>query len=352
MKLSEQGEVKVNASVVKTSINIMDFDTDDKHLLSDLMLLKRNFLLEVRRFIRLYKHKSNVRLTYTSRSKSRNKRVNLEVINRIKIKLLVRRSIEVGDKVCGRHGNKGVISRIVPKEDMPYLADGTTIDIVINPLSIPSRMNVGQILEIQLGLVSYGLGLEYKHLVDIYKRTNDKRLFMELIGKKFTEIDPNIEIQSLSFDDVLEMSQDLSNGVGFACPLADKSTIEFFDQFNKRVNNQDRFSQLQLYDGRVGLPFERKTTVGKLYVLKLDHLVDNKVHVRSVGPYSHILKQPVKGRNNRGGQRLGEMEVWALQSYGVAFMLKENCTAKCDDILSRKVIKQSILNNRPRLEST
>ncbi len=352
MVLSERGGIKVNASAVKTNINIMDFDTDDGNILSDLMLLKKMFLLEVRRFISLYKYKSNVRLTCNPRSRIRSKHVNLEVINRIKIRLLVRRSIEVGDKVCGRHGNKGVISRIVPKEDMPYLADGTIIDIVINPLSIPSRMNIGQILEIQLGLVSYGLGLEYKRFVDVYDKLNDKMLFMELVGKKFTEIDPNVDIQSLSFDDVLEMSRDLSNGVRFACPLADKSTIELLDQFNKRVDNRDRFNQFQLYDGRVGLPFERKTTVGKLYVLKLDHLVDNKVQVRAIGPYSHILKQPVKGRHNKGGQRLGEMEVWTLQSYGVATMLKEVCTAKCDDILSRSVIKQSIYNNRPRLQST
>ncbi len=352
MVLSEQGGIKVNVSVVKTNTNIMEFDIDDGNILSDLMLLKKMFSLEVRRFISLYKYKSNARLTCNNRSKIRGKHVGLEVINRIKIKLLVRRSIEVGDKVCGRHGNKGVISRIVPKEDMPYLADGTVIDIVINPLSIPSRMNIGQILEIQLGLVSHGLGLEYKRFVDIYNKLNNKMLFMELIGKKFTEIDPNVDIQSLSFDDVLEMSRDLANGVRFACPLTDESTIELLDQFNKRVNNRDRFSQFQLYDGRMGLPFERKTTVGKLYVLKLDHLVDNKIHVRSVGPYSHILKQPVKGRDNKGGQRLGEMEVWALQSYGVASMLKEVCTAKCDDILSRKLIKQSVFNNRPRLEST
>ncbi|PIM96056.1 DNA-directed RNA polymerase subunit beta [Candidatus Hodgkinia cicadicola] len=267
-----------------------------------------------------------------------------KVLEIIKIKLLVRKSIKIGDKICGRHGNKGVISRIVPKEDMPFMADGTPIDIILNPLGVPSRMNIGQLLEVSFGLISYKFGLEFKNVLNMFYKTNDERI-LRMVIPKLTEIYPNIN--NLTTNMILVLLTELSQGVKISCPLFNVSFETYLKDFNRRLLiNSTR--KVQLYNGITGLPFDRPTSVGIIYIYKLNHLVDNKLHARSTGSYSIVTQQPLKGKNNLGGQRLGEMEVWALQSYGVARCLNESLTAKCDDIVARREIQESILKGYSR----
>ncbi|MFP3037896.1 MAG: hypothetical protein ACKESC_01200 [Candidatus Hodgkinia cicadicola] len=267
----------------------------------------------------------------------------------IKIKLLVRKSTRAGDKICGRHGNKGVISRVTLKEDMPYMADGTPIDIVLNPLSVPSRMNLGQILEVNFGLISYKFSLEFKKLLEMYKINKNKTILKTAINKLY-ELNPNINLYNNK--SILKIMHELSNGVKFNCPSFQKNKNKHIKNLYKRLGFKNLNGQIQLYDGRTGLPFDRKSTVGIIYVFKLNHLVDDKMHARSIGPYSSITQQPLKGKANKGGQRVGEMEIWALQSYGAAYMLKEILTSKSDDSLSREIMYKSILTNNPILLNT
>ncbi|PIM95108.1 DNA-directed RNA polymerase subunit beta [Candidatus Hodgkinia cicadicola] len=268
-----------------------------------------------------------------------------EIIN---IRLLVRRSIKVGDKICGRHGNKGVISKIVPKEDMPFMADGTPIDIVLNPLGVPSRMNIGQILEANFGLISYRLGLEFKRILDLYQQSNNEDLLRSVVPK-LKEIYPNIKVYTK--DIVLMLISELSKGVKISCSNFGFDVKENIKWLTDRLGFQGWDGQVQLYDGRTGYPFDKKTTVGIIYIFKLNHLVDNKIRYRSTGPYSSITQQPLKGKANKGGQRLGEMEVWALQSYGAAFVTNEAMTAKCDDIKARNKLHDNMLLGTPVLRN-
>ncbi|PIM96279.1 DNA-directed RNA polymerase subunit beta [Candidatus Hodgkinia cicadicola] len=274
--------------------------------------------------------------------------VSDQVLEVIKIKLLVRRSIKVGDKICGRHGNKGVISRIVPKEDMPFMADGTPIDIVLNPLGVPSRMNIGQILEVDLGLISYKFGLEFKQILNLYNKTGSDSV-MRLAMGQLTEIYPNIN--NLSKETVITMLNELSRGVKLSCPLFDSSIDIQTNILSKRLALSDSSNEIQLYDGKTGLPFDKKSTVGIIYINKLNHFVDDKMYARSTGPYSIVTQQPLKGKANKGGQRLGEMEVWALQGYGSVHFLTEALTAKSDDITARHELYVGVLNDNPRFKS-
>ncbi|PIM96362.1 DNA-directed RNA polymerase subunit beta [Candidatus Hodgkinia cicadicola] len=268
-----------------------------------------------------------------------------EVIN---IRLLVKRSIKVGDKVCGRHGNKGVISKIVPKEDMPFMADGTPIDIVLSPLGVPSRMNIGQILEANFGLISYKLGLEFKQILDLYHWSNNEELLRSVVPK-LKEIYPSIKI--FTKDMILMLISELSKGVKISCSNFGFDVKSNTKWLADRLGLQRWDGQVQLYDGRTGYPFDKKTTVGIVYILKLNHLVDNKIRYRSIGPYSDVTQQPSKGKMHKGGQRLGEMEVWALQSYGAAFVTNEALTAKCDDITARNKLHANMLSGTPVLLS-
>ncbi len=270
-----------------------------------------------------------------------------QVLEVIKIKLLIRRSIQTGDKLCGRHGNKGVISKIVPKQDMPFMADGTIVDIVLNPLGVPSRMNLGQILEASLGLISYRFRMEFKQVLQLYEHSKDKAHALKMLYAKIYEIYPNAI--ALSSDGVLRLAYELVNGIGISCSLFNASMNELIKKFSKRLSFPDISGQFQLYNGKTGLPFDRKSAVGIIYVFKLNHLIDDKMHARSTGPYSVITQQPLKGKAYKGGQRLGEMEIWALQGYGVAYTIKEIISAKCDDIISRDILHDSILNNTPLL---
>ncbi|RFB80877.1 DNA-directed RNA polymerase subunit beta [Methylovirgula sp. 4M-Z18] len=269
------------------------------------------------------------------------------VMKMVKVFIAVKRKIQPGDKMAGRHGNKGVVSRIVPQEDMPFLADGTPVDIVLNPLGVPSRMNVGQILETHLGWACAGLGRQVSEAVNAYMRSQDTAP----LRAKLTEIyGDNESLKNLSDEDVVEVGKDLRRGVPIATPVFDgareKDIVEMLS-----AAGLDASGQVTLHDGRTGDPFDRKVTVGYIYMLKLHHLVDDKIHARSIGPYSLVTQQPLGGKAQFGGQRFGEMEVWALEAYGAAYTLQEMLTVKSDDVAGRTKVYESIVRGDDTFES-
>ncbi|PIM95245.1 DNA-directed RNA polymerase subunit beta [Candidatus Hodgkinia cicadicola] len=322
----------------KKPFTMSSFSSDNKVIQDNLNLLHKKYLSYLNKLEADMLSKLNNRLTNKSQD---NEDTVLELI---KVKLLVHKSIKIGDKICGRHGNKGVISKIVPKEDMPFMDDGTPIDIILNPLGVPSRMNIGQLFEATFGLLGYKYGLEFKNILNTYNRTNDDRI-LERVIPKLTELYPNIN--NFTKDMILILLAELSHGVKISCPLFGLSPESCLEVYNRRLSINFN-GKVQLYDGITGLPFEKPTTIGIIYIFKLNHLVDNKIHARSTGPYSVVTQQPLKGRERLGGQRLGEMEVWALQSYGVAYVLNESLSAKCDDIMARHEIKNNILKGQPK----
>lgn len=262
------------------------------------------------------------------------------VLKMVKVYMAVKRRIQPGDKMAGRHGNKGVISMIVPVEDMPYMDDGTPVDICLNPLGVPSRMNVGQVLETHLGFAAKGLGLRIGEMLEAKKAVEDVRGYLKKIYEnngKFQEID------SLTDDEILALAKNLTNGVPMATPVFDGAA-------EKEVKNMLKLAglpesgQMQLTDGRTGKLFDRVTTVGYMYMLKLNHLVDDKMHARSTGPYSLVTQQPLGGKAQFGGQRFGEMEVWALEAYGAAYTLQEMLTVKSDDVNGRTKMYKNIVD--------
>jgi DNA-directed RNA polymerase subunit beta len=269
------------------------------------------------------------------------------VMKMVKVFIAVKRKIQPGDKMAGRHGNKGVVSRIVPQEDMPFLEDGTPVDIVLNPLGVPSRMNVGQILETHLGWACAGLGRQVGETVNQYLRKGD----VKPLRSKLKEIyGANETIQSLDDKDVVELGENLRRGIPIATPVFDgareKDIVEML-----KMANYDSSGQVVLYDGRTGETFDRKVTVGYIYMLKLHHLVDDKIHARSIGPYSLVTQQPLGGKAQFGGQRFGEMEVWALEAYGAAYTLQEMLTVKSDDVAGRTKVYESIVRGDDTFES-
>jgi DNA-directed RNA polymerase subunit beta len=267
--------------------------------------------------------------------------------------------VQPGDKMAGRHGNKGVISSITPVEDMPYLEDGTPVDIVLNPLGVPSRMNVGQILETHLGWAAKGLGQRIGELVKEQQNTQAVRAYLERIynGSGRSE-----DLKSMGDADVLELAGHLTLGVPFATPVFDGATEKEIkqmldlaypddDEHTKRLGFTESKTQVTLHDGRTGDPFERPVTVGYMHMLKLHHLVDDKMHARSTGPYSLVTQQPLGGKAQFGGQRFGEMEVWALEAYGAAYTLQEMLTVKSDDTEGRRKVYESIVKGDHRIEA-
>jgi len=257
----------------------------------------------------------------------------------VKVYVAVKRRLQPGDKMAGRHGNKGVISKIVPVEDMPYMADGTPVDIVLNPLGVPSRMNVGQILEIHLGWAAKGLGRKIGNMLRAQSKTAEIRKF---INKIYNSSGKQEDIASLDDKEVLELANNLQDGVPFATPVFDGATEhEIKDMLE--LADLPQSGQIELYDGRTGEAFDRLVTVGYMHVLKLHHLVDDKMHARSTGPYSLVTQQPLGGKAQFGGQRFGEMEVWALEAYGAAYTLQEMLTVKSDDVNGRTKIYESIV---------
>ena len=268
------------------------------------------------------------------------------VLKMVKVYLAVKRIIQPGDKMAGRHGNKGVISMIVPVEDMPHTKDGEPVDIVLNPLGVPSRMNVGQILETHLGWAAKGLGKKISDMLDAQTKIGKLRNFLEKIyntsGKKE-------DLKSFSDEEILELSQNLRDGVPMATPVFDGAK-ESDIKYMLELAGLPESGQITLYDGRTGEPFDRPITVGYMYMLKLNHLVDDKMHARSTGPYSLVTQQPLGGKAQFGGQRFGEMEVWALEAYGAAYTLQEMLTVKSDDVNGRTKIYKSIVDGDHRMD--
>ena len=269
------------------------------------------------------------------------------VMKMVKVFIAVKRKIQPGDKMAGRHGNKGVVSRIVPQEDMPFLEDGTPVDIVLNPLGVPSRMNVGQILETHLGWACAGLGRQVGEAVNLYMRKGD----VKPLRSKLKEIyGVNETIQELDDKDVVELGENLRRGIPIATPVFDGARERDIVEMLKMANF-DSSGQVALYDGRTGETFDRKVTVGYIYMLKLHHLVDDKIHARSIGPYSLVTQQPLGGKAQFGGQRFGEMEVWALEAYGAAYTLQEMLTVKSDDVAGRTKVYELIVRGDDTFES-
>ncbi|MFZ0728942.1 MAG: DNA-directed RNA polymerase subunit beta [Methylovirgula sp.] len=269
------------------------------------------------------------------------------VMKMVKVFVAVKRKIQPGDKMAGRHGNKGVVSKIVPEEDMPFLGDGTPVDIVLNPLGVPSRMNVGQILETHLGWACAGLGRQVAEAVNLYLRTKDPAPVRHKLGEIYGS---KKEIEALDETTLLEVAENLRNGVPIATPVFDGAHEHDIVEMLERAG-LDSSGQVTLYDGRSGEPFDRKVTVGYIYMLKLHHLFDDKIHARSIGPYSLVTQQPLGGKAQFGGQRFGEMEVWALEAYGAAYTLQEMLTVKSDDVAGRTKVYESIVRGDDTFES-
>ncbi|NCW36263.1 MAG: DNA-directed RNA polymerase subunit beta, partial [Methylophilaceae bacterium] len=278
----------------------------------------------------------------------------------VKVYLAVKRRIQPGDKMAGRHGNKGVVSKIAPVEDMPHMADGTPLDIVLNPLGVPSRMNIGQILETHLGWAAKGLGVRIGEMLKEEAKITEVRKFLDQIyndasGKKE-------DIKSLNDEEVVELAQHLKNGVPFATSVFDgasESDIKYMldlaypdnDPKTELLQFSANKTQVKLFDGRTGEAFERPVTVGYMHVLKLHHLVDDKMHARSTGPYSLVTQQPLGGKAQFGGQRFGEMEVWALEAYGASYTLQEMLTVKSDDVAGRTKVYENIVKGEHKIDA-
>jgi DNA-directed RNA polymerase subunit beta len=272
------------------------------------------------------------------------------VMKMVKVFVAVKRKLQPGDKMAGRHGNKGVISRIVPCEDMPYLDDGAPVDVVLNPLGVPSRMNVGQILETHLGWACRGLGRLITSAVDKFKETH-KDNDLDGLKKTLTRIYGGVDVaDGLTGEQVVELSQNLSVGVPVATPVFDGAHENDIREMLQSAG-YDGSGQVTLHDGRTGEPFDRKVTVGYKYLLKLHHLVDDKIHARSIGPYSLVTQQPLGGKAQFGGQRFGEMEVWALEAYGAAYTLQEMLTVKSDDVAGRTKVYEAIVRGDDTFEA-
>ncbi|MCL2429494.1 MAG: DNA-directed RNA polymerase subunit beta, partial [Alphaproteobacteria bacterium] len=270
------------------------------------------------------------------------------VLKMVKVYLAVKRRVQPGDKMAGRHGNKGVISTIVPVEDMPYLEDGTPVDIVLNPLGVPSRMNVGQVLETHLGWAAKGVGLKIGRMLEAQAAAHELRAFLKQV---YNETGGQREdVESLSDVELAQLARNLSSGVPMATPVFDGASEEEIKRMLKLAELPSN-GQTYLFDGRTGERFERQVTVGYMYMLKLNHLVDDKMHARSTGPYSLVTQQPLGGKAQFGGQRFGEMEVWALEAYGAAYTLQEMLTVKSDDVNGRTKMYKNIVDGNHQMDA-
>jgi len=278
------------------------------------------------------------------------------VLKMVKVYLAVKRRLQPGDKMAGRHGNKGVVSRIVPIEDMPHMPDGTPVDIVLNPLGVPSRMNVGQILETHLGWAAKGLGARIGELVSAAQTAHIRAFLTDVYNKS----GKNEELDHLSDPEIIELAEQLNGGVPFATPVFDGASeheihnmleLAYPPEVASRLQLSISRTQATLYDGRTGEAFGRPVTIGYMHMLKLHHLVDDKMHARSTGPYSLVTQQPLGGKAQFGGQRFGEMEVWALEAYGAAYTLQEMLTVKSDDVNGRTKVYESIVKGEHSIDA-
>ncbi|RVD55220.1 DNA-directed RNA polymerase subunit beta, partial [Mesorhizobium sp. M8A.F.Ca.ET.023.02.2.1] len=272
------------------------------------------------------------------------------VMKMVKVFVAVKRKMQPGDKMAGRHGNKGVVSRIVPVEDMPFLEDGTHADIVLNPLGVPSRMNVGQILETHLGWACAGMGRKIGELIDTYKAAGDIKPLRKTLESFMPANDRNEPVREYDDESIVRLSEQMRRGVSIATPVFDGAHEADINIMLEQAGLHTS-GQSQLYDGRTGEPFDRKVTMGYIYMLKLHHLVDDKIHARSIGPYSLVTQQPLGGKAQFGGQRFGEMEVWALEAYGAAYTLQEMLTVKSDDVAGRTKVYEAIVRGDDTFEA-
>jgi DNA-directed RNA polymerase subunit beta len=278
------------------------------------------------------------------------------VLKMVKVFVAVKRKLQPGDKMAGRHGNKGVISRILPSEDMPFLEDGTAVDLVLNPLGVPSRMNVGQIFETHLGWAARGLGRQVAGLLEQIRSANEEAVAnakgnMATLRKNLDAIyGEQANVAAMSDADLLKFADSLTPGIPMATPVFDGAK-EADVSIMLQLAGLDSSGQVELFDGRTGEAFDRKVTVGYIYMLKLHHLVDDKIHARSIGPYSLVTQQPLGGKAQFGGQRFGEMEVWALQAYGAAYTLQEMLTVKSDDVVGRTKVYEAIVKGDDTFEA-
>ncbi len=268
------------------------------------------------------------------------------VMKMVKVFVAVKRKLQPGDKMAGRHGNKGVISKILPIEDMPYSEDGTSVDIVLNPLGVPSRMNVGQIFETHLGWAAAGLGRQVAQLLEAWQHGGQKKALIDYLRETYGKDEELPEDEG----ELIELARNLSKGIPFATPVFDGAHIDDIERLLEKAG-LDRSGQSYLYDGQSGERFKRPVTVGYIYMLKLHHLVDDKIHARSIGPYSLVTQQPLGGKAQFGGQRFGEMEVWALEAYGAAYTLQEMLTVKSDDVAGRTKVYESIVRGDDTFEA-
>jgi DNA-directed RNA polymerase subunit beta len=268
------------------------------------------------------------------------------VMKMVKVFVAVKRKLQPGDKMAGRHGNKGVISKILPIEDMPHLEDGTPVDVVLNPLGVPSRMNVGQIFETHLGWACAGLGRQIGDLLEAWRLGGKRQALLDRLRHIYgpDQILPDDD------DELVELARNLSTGIPIATPVFDGAHINDIESLLAEAG-LDRSGQVKLHDGQTGEEFKRPVTVGYIYMLKLHHLVDDKIHARSIGPYSLVTQQPLGGKAQFGGQRFGEMEVWALEAYGAAYTLQEMLTVKSDDVAGRTKVYESIVRGDDAFEA-
>jgi DNA-directed RNA polymerase subunit beta len=315
----------------------------DDAVMAEIEILKREFDAAV--------HRLQERFESKVEKLQRGDELPPGVMKMVKVFVAVKRKLQPGDKMAGRHGNKGVVSRVVPVEDMPFLEDGTPVDLVLNPLGVPSRMNVGQILETHLGWACANLGREIGELVEEYRRSGAaKQELLEKLRDVYGDKVYDDEIAGLNNDQLIELAENLKKGVPIATPVFDGARMSDIERMLTKAG-LDTSGQVVLVDGRTGEPFERKVTVGYIYMLKLHHLVDDKIHARSIGPYSLVTQQPLGGKAQFGGQRFGEMEVWALEAYGAAYTLQEMLTVKSDDVSGRTKVYEAIVREQDNFEA-
>jgi DNA-directed RNA polymerase subunit beta len=268
------------------------------------------------------------------------------VVKMVKVYIATKRKLAVGDKMAGRHGNKGVVSRLLPEEDMPFFADGTTVDLVLNPLGVPSRMNVGQVLECHLGFAAKKLGEK----ISAFAKKYELDLVRQQMQRVYSAEEYDKITAGMDDDQLLDFARKRGEGLHMATPVFDGASESEIRQLLVE-SGVDEVGQAVLYDGLTGEPFANQVTVGAMYMLKLHHLVDNKIHARSAGPYSLVTQQPLGGKAQFGGQRLGEMEVWAMEAYGAAYTLKEFLTVKSDDVEGRTTMYEKIVKGNNFLET-
>ncbi|MFN3515464.1 MAG: DNA-directed RNA polymerase subunit beta [Phenylobacterium sp.] len=311
---------------------------DDEKAMGELEALRRQFDEARKRLDRRFEDKVD--------KLQRGDELPPGVMKMVKVFVAVKRKLQPGDKMAGRHGNKGVISKILPIEDMPYLEDGTSVDIVLNPLGVPSRMNVGQIFETHLGWAAAGLGKQVAEMLEAWQNGGQRQALIEHLRDAYG---PDVELPDTD-EELVELARNLSKGIPFATPVFDGAHIDDIEDLLEKAG-LERSGQVQLYDGQTGEKFKRPVTVGYIYMLKLHHLVDDKIHARSIGPYSLVTQQPLGGKAQFGGQRFGEMEVWALEAYGAAYTLQEMLTVKSDDVAGRTKVYESIVRGDDTFEA-